>query len=459
MKLEDLKKQKNILILGFGKEGQDSYFALRKLFPQIKIAIADKKEFGEFEEKIRKVLKRDKNLVLHLGKDYLSQIKKYDFIIKSPGISLKEVKNFLKKKSKITSQTEIFFENCKGKIIGITGTKGKGTTSSLIYKILKEGGLKVKLVGNIGKPVLQLLLKSGNNTQIFVYELSSHQLQNLKKSPHIALFLNLYPAHLDYYKTFKNYQKAKENIAKWQKPQDFFLYNKDQKLLREMAKKVKSQKIPIGEKDIEKLAQFLPLGKIPLKGRFNLLNVLFAWKVGEIMGVKKEKIKKAVLSFKPLPHRLEFVGKYKGIEFYNDSLATVPEALERAIEAFEGKVKTLILGGEYVKGFKFEGPAEKILKSNIRSLIFLESGRKNSSKTETGRIIWEEIKKTSSKKRTKLPNHFFVSSMREAVKISYEQTKPGEICLLSPGAPSFNLFKNYKERGNLFKKYVRIFAQ
>ena len=226
MKLTQLKNKK-ILILGFGKEGKDNYLALRNLFPEKVLGIADKQEISNFQFPISNLLKKDKRVKLYFGKNYLKEIKNYHLIIKTPGISLRLIKPYLTKKQIITSQTQIFLENCKETIVGITGTKGKGTTASLIYQILKKGGLKAKLVGNIGKPVFQTLLKSKKN-DIFIYELSSHQLENLKKSPHIAVFLDLYPAHLDYYKNFEEYKKAKENIALRQTKKDFFIYNADQ---------------------------------------------------------------------------------------------------------------------------------------------------------------------------------------------------------------------------------------
>jgi UDP-N-acetylmuramoylalanine--D-glutamate ligase len=193
--LEELKDKK-ILILGFGREGRDNFRFLRKLFPKKIIGIGDRSEkIKDQKSKIKNLLNGDKKIKWHLGENYIKALKKYDVIIKSPGIPFKILpKTALRK---ITSQTEIFFENCPGKIVGITGTKGKSTTAALIYKILKTGGLKAHLVGNIGKPVLNLLF-TATPKDVYVYELSSHQLYNLKKSPQIAVFLNIYPEHLDY---------------------------------------------------------------------------------------------------------------------------------------------------------------------------------------------------------------------------------------------------------------------
>jgi len=443
MYLNELKDKKT-LVLGFGKEGKDNYLALRKLFPKKILTIADKLGFKELSKKNQELLKKDKNLKLYLGKDYLKSLKDYQLIIKTPGIRLNSLKPFLRKKTKITSQTEIFFKYCPGKIIGVTGTKGKGTTSSLIYQILKKSGFRSHLVGNIGKPVFQTLLKA-KKEDIFVYELSSHQLQSLKKSPYIAVFLNLYPDHLDYYKNFKEYCQAKESIASYQTKKDYFIYNSEQKLLREIAKKSKAKKIPFDAKKIKNLEKIIARKEIPLKGDFNLLNILAAVLVGKIFNISSEKMRRAIRSFKPMPHRLEFVGKYKGIEFYNDSFATIPQATIAALDALGKEVKTLILGGSSKREIDFPLLAKKILKSKIENLILFP---------DTGKEIWKEILNFKKDKKN-LPKSFFVSSMAEAVKTTYRCTKKGSICLLSPASASFSIFRNYKERGNLFKKYVR----
>jgi len=443
MYLNELKNKK-ILILGFGKEGKDNYLALRKLFPEKILAIADKLEFKALPKKNQKLLKRDKKLKLHLGKNYLQSLKNYQLIIKTPGIKLSSLKPFLRKKTRVTSQTEIFFEHCPGKIIGVTGTKGKGTTSSLIYQILKKGGLRVYLIGNIGRPVFQTLLRA-KTSDIFVYEISSHQLQSLKKSPFIAVFLNLYPDHLDYYENFKEYCRAKESIARYQTKKDYFIYNSEQKLLREIAKKSKAKKIPFNSKKIKDLEKITSRKEIPLKGDFNLLNILAAVLVGKVFNISSKDIKKAIKSFKPLSHRLEFVGRYKGIEFYNDSFATIPQATIAALDALGKKVKTLILGGSSKKEIDFPILAKKILKSKIENLILFP---------DTGEEIWKEVL-SLKKGKENLPKSFFVSSMAEAVKTAYKCTKEGSICLLSPASASFSIFRDYKERGNLFKKNVR----
>ena len=459
-------KNKRILILGFGREGKDSYLALRKLFSGKVLGIADRMEFKKLSKKLQGVSELDKKVKLYFGKDYLKSLKNYDLIIKTPGIPARILKPFLKRKTKITSQTEVFFENCPGMIVGVTGTKGKGTVVTLIYQILKKGGLKAHLIGNIGKPVFQTLLKakpdynppttssrsslhSERVPEIFVYELSSHQLQNLKKSPQIAVFLNIWPAHLDYYKNFQNYKKAKENITRYQSKKDFLIYNADEKIVREIAKKSKAKKIPFSRKKIKDLEKIISKKEIPLIGEFNLLNVLAAVSVGKIFKVPRAKQREAIKSFKPLPHRLEFVGKYKGIAFYNDSLATVPQATIAALNALGNKVKTLILGGFDRGGIDFSPLAKQVLKSGINIIIFLSPG--------TGERIWEEILNLK-KNQKNLPKSFFVSSMPEAIKIAYKNMIKGSTCLLSPGSPSFNLFRDYRERGDLFKRFVKKYG-
>jgi UDP-N-acetylmuramoylalanine--D-glutamate ligase len=441
MKLETLKNKK-ILILGFGREGEDTFEFLSKIFPENIFGIADKDKNCKLKIGNWKLRKTK----WHLGENYLRALKDYDVIIKSPGIPihLPEVERAFKE-GKITSQTEIFFENYKGKIVGITGTKGKSTTASLIYKVLKEGGLKVRLAGNIGKPVLNYLISSKED-EIFVYELSSHQLYNLKISPHVAVFLNIYPEHLDYYKDFNEYLMAKANITLWQKKNDFLVYNFKDKNVREIAKKSKAKKIPI--KDYSNVLKNIGIKKIPFYGEFYGLNIACAIEVGKIFGVKKEKIKKAIEKFKPLPHRMEYVGRFKGIDFFNDSLSTIPQTTIAALNSLREKVQTLILGG-YDRGLDFKELAKEILKRKIENLILFP---------ETGDRIWREILK-QVKDDSRLPKAILVQNMKDAVKIAFEITEKGKICLLSPASPSFGIFRDYKERGNLFKKYVRYYGK
>lgn len=450
----EMLKQKSVLILGLGREGVDTFKFLRRLFPKKKLGLADQLEFEKLPKRTREITQREKKIKRHFGENYLKALKKYEIIIKTPGIPPKIIKPFLKKNQKLTSQTEIFFENCKGKIIGITGTKGKSTTASLIYKILRGGGVKAHLIGNIGRPALQYLF-SDTEKDVYVYELSSHQLQNLRKSPHIAVFLNVFREHLDYYRNFKEYVKAKANIARFQTKDDFLIFNSEDPIVRRIAKSSKAKKIPL--RNYSQILKNIGIKRMPFFVKHNLLNMAAAIRVGEIFGISKEKIKKAIEDFKSLPHRLEFVGKFKGIKFYNDSLATIPEVTILAMKTLGKNVQTLILGG-FERYYDFSQLAKEILRrsaelsrnqSKIKTIILFPT---------TGKRIWKKIVFFAKNKKN-LPKHFFVNNMRDAVLLSFKHTNKGGICLLSPASPSFGLFKDYKERGNLFKKWIKKLAK
>jgi len=390
MKLNELRNKK-ILILGFGREGQDTFKFLRKTFPKQQINVADKK----------------------LDRNYLKKLGGYDVVIKTPGIPFKKLPPSIL--NKITTQTEIFFDNCPGTIVGITGTKGKSTTSSMIYQTLKSGKVKAQLVGNIGQPVLSFLEKADAQS-VFVYELSAHQLYHSKKSPHIAVLLNIYPEHLDYYRTFKEYVQAKANITKFQTKKDYLIYNSLDPEASKIARQSKAKKIPI-------------------QGKYYQLDMAAAKKVAEIFQVPELK------KFKFLPHRLERVGKFKGIEFYNDSLATIPEAAIEAMDFLGKRVQTLILGG-FDRGLDFKKLAQRIKKSQVKSLVLFPT---------TGQRIWQEVQKT----KPDSIEQYFVKDMATAVKLAYQLTGKGKICLMSPASPSFGIFKDYAERGEMFKKFAK----
>ena len=455
-------RNKKILVLGLGKEGVDTLTFLRKLFPKKTVALADKLSLEKLNKQAQEKIQKEKNLKLYLGKNYLKDVLRFDVIIKSPGVSpfLPQLLWAKKEEKTITSLTKIFFENCPGKIIGITGTKGKSTTTVLIYQVLKKGGLKAHLVGNIGKPPLNLLFEAQKD-DIFVYELSSHQLLDLTKSPHIAILLNIFPEHGDYYQSFAQYTKAKENITRYQTGNDYLIFNQESETVKKIAKESKAKKIPfslteklcpgcfVKNKEIVYCSdtgeeRIIRTNVVPLKGKFNLQNVMPAVIVGKLLNIPTKKIAQAIQKFKPLKHRLEKVGTFKGITFYNDSLSTIPQTAIEAIDAFEEKVQTIILGG-FERDQDFKNLARKIWESEIKTVILFPT---------TGERIWKDILEERPQKCS-LPKHLFTQDMKKAVTFAYQNTSKGKICLLSPASPSFNLFKDYKERGNLFKRYVK----
>jgi UDP-N-acetylmuramoylalanine--D-glutamate ligase len=461
MTLDELGK-KSILILGFGTEGQATYEFLRKRWPDKLISIADQQSIGSFPEELAHRIEIDPAVRLNFGPRYLDSLDPYqcEIIIKTPGIpaSIDAIIRARQGGCLLTSHSQIFLNNCpRDKVIGVTGTKGKSTTASLIHHILTHAGLPAELVGNIGCPPLMLTGTATGGTY-FVHEFSSHQLAEIETSPHISVLLNIVPEHLDYYPTFDAYVAAKENITRFQTSEDFLIFNADYPVPAAIAKRTKAALRPLSVKDRVTPGcyvrdgtivvsgpggeeEIMSTGEIALPGSFNVQNVAAAIMAVSLCGVTSAAIRETVRTFHALPHRLEAVGTYRGIAFYDDSIATVPDATLAALDALGSNVQTLILGG-HERNLDFSGLGEQ-LPSNIRTVILFPA---------TGERIWKAIE--SHSKNPALPEPFFVSDMEQAVKIAYERTAPGGICLLSPASPSFGTFKDYRERGDSFKAFV-----
>lgn len=406
-------KNKSILILGLGREGRDSLSFFRKKFPKKKIGVADQ-ERKDLDEKEVKT---------YFGENYLSAIKDYDVIIKSPGIPFSQIKELTEDKI-VTNQTDIFLSKRREDVLGVTGTKGKSTTCLSIYNILKEkSDLDVYLLGNIGEPVLNYMDKEG----IFIYELSSFQLQMTRTSPHISVFLNIFKDHLDQHVDFDDYVKSKFNICKFQKESDLLIYNEDDGLISELVKETNSKRIPFDPK--EKM----------LNSAVYLDPIL---KTCNYFGISRSEAMEVIENIDFLPHRLEVIGTYKGIKFINDSAATIPEASIEAITSTDN-AETLITGG-VDKGGDYSKLAEKIAESSIKTLILFP---------DTGKKVKRELEKITED----LPLIIESESMEHAVKKAYKKTSGG-VCIMSPASSSFNMFSNYKDRGNQFKKFVKKYG-
>lgn len=423
-KIINFLENNKILILGYGREGKSAYNFIKQNVKNYSLGIADKNN----------ITVDDKDITLHCGEDYLSCTKDYDIIIQSPGVIIKDYITEDEKK-KITSLTDLFLRFCENKIIGITGTKGKSTTSSLIYHILKENNFDTYLIGNIGIPCFDVIDKIKENT-ILVYELSCHQLEFVKASPDISILLNLYEEHLDHYVDVEAYVKAKTNIYKYQTEKDYLIYGNIWNYLnRDDLNKISSKKINLcaNPQNID-----YDVIKTSLIGKHNKENILTALLAVDILGVSKESALNAVESFKGLEHRLEFVGTFKDIKFYNDSIATAQEAVINALIALQD-VNTIIVGG-MDRGLDYTTLVKFLSTSSVENIILLPSTNKRIKK------LFEDF--THDKQLIE------VNDMKEAVEMSYKYTKKNKTCLLSPAAASYGFYLNFEKRGEHFKQLV-----
>ncbi len=444
-------KNKKIAVLGLGIEGED---VCRYLIKQgVKdVTVFDQKTPEELSEKINKL--RINGLTNYkLGPDYLKNgLKGFEVIFRSPAfrLSLPEIVEAKNSGAIITSATKLFFDLCPAKIIGVTGTKGKGTTATLIYRILKKAGKEVFLAGNIGEPMLALLPRLGKDSWV-ILELSSFQLQDLQRSPHIAVVLFITSEHLDYHKSTQEYIQAKSNIVRNQKKEDYAILNADNKTSRSFFRLTPAQtyyfsrqkKVNGGYVKDGKIFIFSSLvgqtEKLLLPGEHNWENVCAAITASWCAGADLAAIKKAAFSFKGLEHRLELVRTIGGVSFYNDSFSTTPETAIAAIKAFNQPI--ILIAGGSEKGSDYTLLGKEIAQSSVKILILI-------GKTA------QKIKKVVQKARFQGKIIYKPGGMKKIVARAFSEAKRGDVVLLSPACASFDMFESYKDRGLQFKKYV-----
>lgn len=441
-----------IALIGFGLEAKSAYDYFKSIDQNNTFEIYDENSKSKIELP---------NGVKFFGDFHDFSKIQADLIVRTPAVNPSR----LPKNAKITSVTNLFFEKCPAPIIGVTGSKGKGTVSSFIAEILRAAGLKVYLVGNIGLPALNELSEIQKDDAV-IYELSSFQLWDAQKSPHIAILNNLEVDHLDVHDGFEDYVAAKMNIAKNQTENDFFIFNAENpivlKNVENLKNQLKAELQPFQDYNLAHIQEnhflwgdevLFETNILKIPGEHNQKNACAAmiatFDFLREKGFENEEIfdfwREGLSKFAGLPHRLKFVREFEGVRFYDDSIATTPGSAIAALNSFE-KPKILILGGSN-KGADLSGLIEKIAKmpeQELRKVILMGA--------ESEKLAQKLI----SSGFERFINLGAKTNMQEVVKTAFENAKSGDVVILSPAHASFDMFKSYIDRGEQFVENVNL---
>ena len=441
-----------IALIGFGLESKSAYDYFKSIDQNNTFEIYDENQKSKIE--------------LPDGVKFFGDFHDFskiqaDLIVRTPAVNPSR----LPKNAKITSVTNLFFEKCPSPIIGVTGSKGKGTVSSFTAEILRAAGLKVHLVGNIGLPALNELSKIQKDDAV-IYELSSFQLWDAQKSPHIAVLNNLEVDHLDVHDGFEDYVAAKMNIAKNQTENDFFIFNAENpivlKNVENLKNQLKAELQPFQDYNLAHIQEnhflwgdevLFETNILKIPGEHNQKNACAAmiatFDFLREKGFENEEIfdfwQEGLSKFTGLPHRLKFVREFEGVRFYDDSIATTPGSAIAALNSFE-KPKILILGGSN-KGADLSGLIEKIAKmpeQELRKVILMGA--------ESEKLAQKLI----SSGFERFINLGAKTNMQEVVKTAFKNAKSGDVVILSPAHASFGMFKSYVDRGEQFVENVNL---
>jgi len=424
--IEELKELR-IAILGFGKEGRSTYDYIRKYLPDKWLTIADLHPI-------------DTGGLTHvetiIGANY-QKLADFDVIMKSPGIVMQE--NI--EKEKLNSQTNLFLKYYGKQTIGITGTKGKSTTSSLLYHILCKQQMKAHLLGNIGKPAFDALDDIDEDT-IIVYELSCHQLEYVNYAPHRAVLLNIFEEHLDHYGTLEKYTRAKENIWRMQGERDLLVCEKSL-VHPEMKGIVVTASMREADADvfaeahtlhIQKETLHLNPQKTPLLGLHNRYDIAIDFYLAHMLGISYQAATGALETYEPLAHRLQYVGYYHHLHWYDDSISTICETTIQALKGL-GNTDTLLLGG-MDRGIDYTPLSNYLNEHPVNHVILMY---------DSGNVLEKQLKIPYTKAK----------NLEDAVAIAKRITRKEGVVLLSPAAASYGFFRNFEERGDCYQTYVK----
>lgn len=448
-------ENKKIGILGLGAENLSLVKYLLEHNYQ-NITILDAKVVPELQEKLPEV--DITKIKTFFGEDYLSHLKGFDVIFRTPGISYltNEIQAAKNQGTEISSQTKLFFKLCPCPIIGVTGTKGKGTTSTLIYNILKRAGRDVYLGGNIGNAPIEFLDQLTPQSLV-VLELSSFQLHDLDQSPHIAVILNITSDHLDVHKDNAEYVSAKANIVKHQNATDFACINEDYLTSFEFASLTKGQVFWFSRKKSvdqgvwiknkeqviwqknEVIETIIETKDIFIKGEHNWENIAAASLVAKLCEINTSLIAESIRDFKGLEHRLELIRELDGVKYYNDSFSTNPDTAIAAIKSFDDPI--ILIAGGSEKNADYDELGQAISQSTVKVLIVIG---------QTG----SRIKEATQKYKSDLKIIDNCLDLSEVMAVATKESNSGDIVLLSPASASFDWFENYKDRGRKFKEKV-----
>lgn len=410
-----------VAIAGYGIEGEQNYHYFSTLGHEVTIV----------DEKHVPAQPLPDGARTMLGEDVFSKLDDFDMVVRTAGLAPRKIHTH----GKMWSATNEFFEKCPAPIIGVTGTKGKGTTSSLITSILQAADTTVHLLGNIGKPALEELPKITAD-HIVVFELSSFQLWDIQRSPHVAVILGIEADHLDVHQDMDEYVEAKANITRYQSEDDILVYNGDNPITTKIAAASKAEKIRYPF-DMSKFADALVI-----PGQHNVENAAAAIAATKQYVQDEAIIRSGLSSFTGLPHRIKFIREVNGVTFYDDSYSSAPTASIAALKSFE-QPKIILLGG-FEKGADFTELGRYIATtSSVRCAIVYGASRQ--------RIVDSLREQGVEESRIhSLETQEFDAIVNEAVSIA----QSGDVVLLSPGCASFDMFRNFTDRGETFTRIV-----